>query len=245
MIVNQRNDGWEVIFQRSHALLAAELAGYWREEFRPKLWIPTLAAIVQHDDEEHYNWDKTVHLTEAGAPLDFTLSTAEIAVDKLSDKLAVMEQQDRWLALMISRHTSFLYEPFRGESKDLDHFLDDQKAKQKTWRKALNKSQEEIDQAYALVNWADQLSLILCKRQIPEGERGLEIGEGPDGQRHTINACADDTLNLNPWCYTKDRFTVVIETRRLTEPMFKDEKRFKQALDAAPVIVREWTFVKP
>src|SRR5687768_13020822 len=104
MIVNQRNDGWEVIFQRSHALLAAELAGYWREEYRPPLWIPTLAAIIQHDNQEQYDWDNTAHLTDTGAPLDFTLSTAPIPVDKLNAKLTFMEQQDRWVALMISRH---------------------------------------------------------------------------------------------------------------------------------------------
>jgi hypothetical protein len=244
MIVNQRYDGWEVIFQRAHALLAAELAGYWREEYRPSLWIPTLAAIIQHDDEEHYDWEHTTHLTVAGAPLDFTLSVAGVAVHKLRDKLAVMAQQDRWVALMISHHTSFLYEPFRGENADLDCFLDEQKTHQKQWADALGKTQHEVDRAYALVNWADQLSLILCKRQIPEGERALEIGTGADGERHKIIQCADGTLNLIPWRYTQDRFTVSLEARRLIQLSFQNEAEFKQVLDTAPVKVREWTFVK-
>ena len=29
MIVNLQSQGWEVIYHRAHALLAAQIAGYW------------------------------------------------------------------------------------------------------------------------------------------------------------------------------------------------------------------------
>ncbi|MBD3561045.1 DUF3891 family protein, partial [Planktothrix sp. FACHB-1355] len=62
MIVNQHENGWEVIYHRAHALLAAELAGQWREKDRPLRWIETIAAISHHDDLER-EWEGN-HLTE-------------------------------------------------------------------------------------------------------------------------------------------------------------------------------------
>mgnify|MGYP000754117155 CR=1 FL=1 len=52
MIVNAVEKGWEIIYHRGHALLAAELAAHWRAADRPERWIETLAAIMQHDDME-------------------------------------------------------------------------------------------------------------------------------------------------------------------------------------------------
>lgn len=54
MIVNAVAEGWEIITQRAHALLAAELVAPWKTEEHPPCWVAILAALVQHDDEENY-----------------------------------------------------------------------------------------------------------------------------------------------------------------------------------------------
>jgi hypothetical protein len=49
MTVNSMQNGWEVLYQRNHAMLAAALASAWDEDLRvhpPSLWSETLVAIA-------------------------------------------------------------------------------------------------------------------------------------------------------------------------------------------------------
>nr|WP_281261363.1 DUF3891 family protein [Chamaesiphon polymorphus] len=71
MIVNLTDNGWEIIYHRAHALLAAQIAGYWQTPDDTTRLVDTIAAIAHHDDLER-EWEGN-HLTKAGAPLDFTL----------------------------------------------------------------------------------------------------------------------------------------------------------------------------
>lgn len=59
--------------------------------------------------------------------------------------------------MLISMHTSFLNEGKRGESPELDSFLDEQLANQVKWRKELNCSKEEAEKAYAFFQWREAL----------------------------------------------------------------------------------------
>lgn len=71
MIVNPTQTDWEIIYHRAHALLAAQIAGQWCREKTPPRLYETIAAISHHDDLER-EWERQ-NLTEAGAPMDFTL----------------------------------------------------------------------------------------------------------------------------------------------------------------------------
>jgi hypothetical protein len=81
-------------------------------------------------------------------------------------------------------HMSFLSEGKRGESPELDSFLDEQLQHQQQWRKELNITKDEAATAYEFFQWCDRLSLILCNRMIPVGERTLEIATLSDGNRY-------------------------------------------------------------
>lgn len=74
MIVNLIEEGWEIIYYRAHALLAAQIAGYWCSSEDTAHLVDTVAAIAHHDDLER-EWHSN-HLTQAGAPLDFTLGSS-------------------------------------------------------------------------------------------------------------------------------------------------------------------------
>jgi Protein of unknown function (DUF3891) len=52
VIFNQHENGWEVIYHRAHALLAAQIAGNWHKKDLPQRIIETVAAISHHDDLE-------------------------------------------------------------------------------------------------------------------------------------------------------------------------------------------------
>ena len=111
MILNLVENGWEVIYHRAHALLAAQLAGQWKKSESPLRLYETIAAISHHDDLER-EWEGN-QLTEAGAPLDFTLDK-KTSLKKLRELTTNSRYRGRWVAMLISMHTSFLNEGKRG-----------------------------------------------------------------------------------------------------------------------------------
>ena len=171
MIVNSLQDGWEVIYQRSHAYLAAKLVSAWRKTDHVPRWTDLIIATAQHDDQEMF-WNDVNHLTEIGAPMDFAV--AELNTRRIQAQLVIdnAHRQGTWIALLISMHNSFLYEPMRGQDSQLDAFLDRQRDDQKRWLRRLKCTQETASKAYALMRWSDRMSLILCRRELPDRERG-------------------------------------------------------------------------
>ncbi|MCC5616075.1 DUF3891 family protein [Nostoc sp. CHAB 5836] len=245
MIVNATPNGWEVIYHRAHALLAAQLAGQWRRKDAPARLYETLAAISHHDDLEK-EWEEDI-LTEAGAPMDFTLNSntnVDAGVDKLAKVAKNALYRGRWVALLTSMHISRLHEPSRGKGSKLDKLLDEQLQNQQRWRQELGMEKEEVDAAYAFMQWCDRLSLILCQQELPADERFLEISKGPEGQRYDIMQRSDNLVVVKPWPFQDDKFTVNVEACDLSQVKFKSSAELTQALQKAPIKVLEWTFVK-
>ena len=241
MIVNATPNGWEIIYHRAHALLAAQLAGQWRRKNAPPRLYETLAAISHHDDLEK-EWEEKI-LTEAGAPMDFMLNPV-IDVEKMANLVNNARYRGRWVALLISKHMSRLNEPSRGKMPELDQFLDEQLEKQKVWRKELGIEKEDVDAAYAFMQWCDRLSLILCQQELPADERWLEISKGPDDERYDIMQRSDSLVTVKPWPFEDEKFTVNIEACDITQLKFQSSAELSQALQEAPIKVLEWTFVK-
>ena len=241
MIANLIETGWEVIYHRAHALLAAQIAGQWNKADSPAPLVETIAAISHHDDLER-EWEGD-QLTEAGAPLDFTLDK-RTAIKKLRGLTEKARYRGRWVAMLISIHTSFLNEGKRGESAELDSFLDEQHDHQKQWRQELKLTKSEVDSAYAFMQWCDQLSLILCQRALPVGERALEISIGPDGKRYDVRQRSDSHVSVEPWPFEAEQFTVNVEACYLSKVKFDSNNDLIAALQTAPIKVLAWTFAK-
>ncbi len=240
MIANLHEKGWEVIYHRAHALLAAQIAGHWHPTKLPLRWLETIAAISHHDDLEK-EWEGN-HLTEAGAPLDFTLAKTT-DLDKLQQLTHNARYRGRWVAMMISMHMSFLNESKRGESPELDNYLDEQLQHQEQWRQELNISKDEAAEAYEFFQWCDRLSLILCNRMLPVGERALEIATLPDGDRYDVIE-RSDRVTVKPWPFLEDKFTVNVEATYLEKLKFDSNEELSQALQTSPIKTLEWTFVR-
>jgi hypothetical protein len=241
MIVNQHPEGWEVIYQRAHGLLALKLACQWKKEHRPLRWEETMLAIAEHDDGQQ-NIEHTRYLTAAGAPATFKMM--EMSMEQMYRVTGMAECKGRWIALLISKHMSFIYEGRRGNSKELDAFLDQQLENQKRWAKALKVSVAEIEHAYALMQWCDQLSLVLCQRHLPAGQRKLEVSKGPDGNTHFITQREDATLAVEPWPFEEDEFVVDVEASYLSQLQFKNDNELDAALAKAEIKALQWCFRK-
>lgn len=241
MIVNLTNNGWEVIYHRAHALLAAQIAGNWKTPDDTAHLVDTIAAVAHHDDLER-EWDEKC-LTKAGAPLDFTLG-GSLSVPQLYTHVEEALYRGRWVALLVSMHRSFLNESKYGQDAELDQFLDKQTELQDSWRKSLKINKTDAEKAYAMMQCCDRLSLILCQRQLPDGERFLEISKGPTGDRHDILKRPDDTLTVKPWPFIDEKFTVRVDASYLTQMKFESNEELVISLKQAKISSIEWKFAK-
>ena len=89
-----------------------------------------LAAITQHDDEQAAWHGRGGHhgLMAAGAPTNFTQQA--FSLEQTTGVLAAARFQGRWRSLLTSLHPSCLYEGLRGQKKEIDHFMDELRARQ-------------------------------------------------------------------------------------------------------------------
>jgi hypothetical protein len=241
MIVNLTQSGWEIIYHRAHALLAAKIAGHWHRANAPERLYETLAAISHHDDLER-EWQGN-ELTEAGAPLDFTLNQ-DSSIQPLQTHIENARYRGRWVALLISKHICFLNREQQGTSPEWDDFLNQQFQQQEQWRKELGIDKDDTERVYQFMHWCDRLSLILAQQQTPAAGRSLEITSGIDGQRYDIRELPDKRLTVEPWPFEESEFTLTIEASCLTELKYPDNRTLVKALKEAPIKALEWTFAK-
>jgi Protein of unknown function (DUF3891) len=241
VIVNPTKNGWEIIYHRAHALLAAQIAGQWRRQDAPPRLYETIAAISHHDDLEK-EWEENC-LTEAGAPMDFTFEEYT-DFDRLRKHLENALYRGRWVALLNSMHQSRLNASKSSESAEAKQFLDEQIQLQKQWREELGISKDDVERAYAFMQWCDRLSLILCMQELPDDERSLEISKAHDDRRYDILQRQDKLIVVTPWCFEQKRFTVNVEATYLSQIKFNDNASLIEALRNSSRQLLEWTFVK-
>lgn len=241
MIINLVNTGWEIIYHRAHALLAAQLAGCWNSSADISHTVEIVSAISHHDDLER-EWEGD-HLSEAGAPLDFTLD-GQLCVEELRQHINNARYRSRWVALLTAMHVSYLNQGRRQESKDLDRFLDELEQQQQQWLKDMEVKPVQADRAYALMRWCDRLSLILCQRNLPDAQRSLEITPGPDEKGYTVRQRADDTITVEPWPFKPKKFSVHVDATYVNQMAFEDNQEFIEQLQTAAVQLIVWQFEK-
>jgi hypothetical protein len=243
MIVNSLNDGWEIIYQRSHASLSAILLSGWRKADRPLRFTEVILAAAQHDDQEMFFKQSQV-LNALGAPLDFLqteMDTQRIQAEAVIDNAF---RQSMWIALLISHHNSYLYESQRGDHATLDAFLDQQRENQRAWTKALKLKKAQVMAAYSLLNFADRMSLTLCRHELPDQGRFLDVGKTPDGEVIRVSERDDGTLAITPWIFEDSHFDVSAEARKLRDLHFANDEAFLTALHNAEIETLTWTFTR-
>ncbi|MDZ4763065.1 MAG: DUF3891 family protein [Chloroflexota bacterium] len=250
MITHATPTGWQIIYQRAHALLAAQIVQHWRVDQRPTRWLETLAAVLQHDDGGH-EWGGTNLLTLAGAPNDFKLGAPSL--HQPGNLIKSAREQGQYIALLHSMHVTTLYKDF--DQPDLVAFLEEQQLHQRAWRKALGMTKAEADAAYRLLYWCDSFSLILCQRQLPTDGREIEIAQGVDGTVYHARrkpetggsdprAGDESTLLVEPWCFEEDAFTVSIEATEIDGMVFASDAALMKAIQKGRIVPLTWIFEK-
>lgn len=245
MIVNHKKEGWEIIYQYAHGLLAGQFANQLRHDLRPRLWVETLTAIVEHDDNQ-LNFDEKSYLSDIGTPLDFTEEefTPSKTLEQAQRLVNGARHKSGWVALLISAHVNFLYHEMAEEYPEIKKFLEEQHELRKKLRRRYKINEEQAESYYQLLLFCDRCSLILCKEEIPSVGRILEINHTIEGKKYFIRMVDDESFTIEPWCFQADEFSVSVEINEIQQVKFKSSKEFEQALGNCPIKLKEWKFVK-
>ncbi len=237
MIVRSVRHGWRVVFHSAHALLAQSLAAELAVEEDLPFWWQTQVAIGIHDDgKEPFLPDKHVYLSDAGAPLDFTLSTME-AKDRVTDaRTQIWEavKKHRWIGLLVSLHNHVLYE-HEPASNEMRLLLDEESERRARVLAQLNVTAEQLRRSYDWMHWCDRCSLILSGNDIPAMQRHVEIVTNSQGVRYDLHADREGTLHVEPWPFRRRQIELALETRELRQLAFPDDAQLAKALRDATV----------
>jgi hypothetical protein len=233
MIVNYLEDGWNIITQRAHGLLAGQICYQWKQKLRPELWLETIVATIEHDDAFNEFETDELLLNKNGGPVNFKMRDFE--QNKIDQLLHMALTKSRYIGLLISRHIQFLYED--SEDAPVKKYCSKLKITDKAWMKETGVTEQELSEAYAILQWCDALSLLICQQMIqPEG-RKIEISKGPSGVCYQLYSPRENTLTVEPWPFESDHFEIHLESRIIPQLVFENEKVFRETLiDAVPLL---------
>ncbi|MEO0531857.1 MAG: DUF3891 family protein, partial [Planctomycetota bacterium] len=221
MIVTSVELGWEVVFQKSHGLLAGQLAARFQDSFRPHLWTETLEAILSHDDNKQ-PFENRHYVTDLGAPRDFTL-VAMSSPDRVIEarrRITENHRKHRWCGLLMSRHVEHLYEGEEEVTDEMRELLDDERDRRRKVLRQMSLKKQQLEDAYQLLRWCDRCSLILARNRIPGMGRRIEVTHGLHKQLYELWQNDDDTITVEPWPFDREGFEVEVEVRLATRLAF-------------------------
>ena len=228
MIVNYTDKGWQVITQRAHGLLAAQLCAHWAKDKQPARWVETLIATAEHDDV--YNeFESNDLLNENGGPRNFKMTGFHKADGERLIQMAATKSA--YIALLVARHIHFVHGP-DPKSKAFCQALEQQ---EKKWLTISGTTAKEVSRSYELLEFCDAFSLLLCQGLIQPEQRKIEISSGPDGEAYTMCATDNGAVCVRPWPFEITTFGVSYETRTLSQLTFKGVAQFRKALADADV----------
>lgn len=237
MIVNYTEEGWEVITQRAHGLLAAQIAMQWKFTIRTERWPELLLAIAEHDDAQ-VELERDNLLTPQGGPVNFAMKKFEQRHCTQTMDFAL--SKSCYIALLCSMHLDFVY----GKEQAAAGFLKSQKFLQKAWRKELKLTVAEAERDYRLLEWCDALSLLLCQHENQPQSRAIEVSNGPDDKSYWLIQTAPGNLAVEPWPFEEPQFELYFEIRLIPQLKFKNAEEFRAAFQGAEVSEKRWLFKK-
>jgi len=227
MIAQYNGKGWQIITQRAHGLLAAQLCARWKLTNQPDKWVETLIATAEHDDV--YNeFERNPIIDDNGAPINFKETRFDLEASNLLIDMALTKS--RFIALLINRHIRFTH----GKDPLAKKFITTLKKQERNWLKDSGIDKKEVDMAYELLEFCDAFSLLICQSLIPPEGRRIEISCGPDGTDYILFQNKEAVI-VEPWPFTVDKFEVSFETRTIGQLQFKDDEEFRLLLKTCNV----------
>jgi hypothetical protein len=240
MIVNYQENGWQIISQRAHGLLAGQICFHWKKNLRPERWIETIIATTEHDDAFNEFFNDDVLLNENGGPLNYKMRRFER--DKCEELIQLALSKSRYIALLTSRHIQFLYKATDDEKASL--FCKELMKADKKWSIEAGVSMEEVSKGYNILQWCDAFSLLICQQLIQPEDRKIEISTANGGEHYHLHSADGKKLIVEPWPFEDDIFEVRYESKLVQQLKFKNVQEFRIKLKEAPITLHTYLTAK-
>lgn len=241
MIVTYTDKGWEIITQRAHGLLAAQVAFHWRSSDRTSRWVETVLAIGEHDDAQ-IELERNDLLTELGGPFNFDMRSFDLEHCRRTLDFSI--SKSRYIALLSAMHIIFVYGKQREHNVQAAALMEEIELLIKGWRKELSITRKQAQKDYDLLEWCDAFSLLVCQHENQPEARGIEISKGPDRIEYKLFQRQPGKLTVEPWPFEEHSFEVYFESRLIPQLQFRDSKEFKEAFHKARAKEMTWVVEK-
>ncbi|MCF2506202.1 DUF3891 family protein [Dyadobacter sp. CY107] len=236
MIVNYKEDGWQIISQRAHGLLSGQVCFHWKQDFRPERWLETIIATTEHDDAFNEFFNDDLLLNENGGPVNFKMRKFD--AEKCEELLQLALSKSRYIALLTSQHIQFLYQ--KETDKQIVAYCKKLEKWDKKWRKESGLDEKEIKTAYQILEWCDAFSLLICQNLVPPEGRKIEVSRGPDDCNYELSSPEEGLLNVTPWPFDVDSFKIFFESKTMKQLKFDNVIEFREKLKDAPVTLHTY-----
>jgi hypothetical protein len=202
VIIQRRGDALVFIRQPDHAALAAELMAHWRlGNLTDHPDRDAILTATRHHDDGWEEEDDTLHVSEAGEPLDFVAVAPHVKQRIWPRAVERLAATSIHAAALVAQHALTIYATLTHDPEwrtffpRMTRLRDDLRARLPPAQGA------DLTAAYAFVRIGDQLSLVFCNgwtapmagigyRAILRGNR-LDITPDPfGGQRVPIRIAA-------------------------------------------------------
>ena len=240
MIVNHTDKGYDIITHYAHGLQTAQIGQYLKMDYRPKYWLSTLCAMIEHDDEQ-LNFENDNNVSENGIPLDFEKIDVDLddVLERCKRVMVQSRTRSQWVALIIAHHLEFLYKDLSDQNDKLGDFFVELHDLKIRFRKSYKIKAEESLKYYQLLKFCDRCSLILSKNEVPSGGRKLEINSSIDGFKYFIYN-SKGTNHIEPWPFIKDEFSIFTEVYSFEELQFNSSTELKKKIFTKSPLIREF-----
>lgn len=233
MIANYTADGWEIITQRAHALLAAQICARWKIGDQPSRWVETLIAVAEHDDIFNELEHGTL-INANGGPVDFKMNSFDLQASMSLMHMALTKSS--FIALLTAKHIEFTH----GEDPKATAFLVKLKREKRAWMKSAAVTEKELNAAYELLEFCDAFSLLICQGLVPPEGRSLEISSGPDKRAYSVVEIAGK-LVVGPWPFETRSFELNYEYRLIPQLRFSSGAAFRKIFLKTPAQQKKLT----
>jgi hypothetical protein len=172
VIVRDRGDTWQVVFQTDHADLSGDAADAWADK---EAGYDSLAIAARRHDDGWAVWEQAPLVDEQGAPVNFLAVEVRSHLAFYRAGIAAITEQDADAGLLVSMHGAGIYrqryglDPGLGLQRaaevqgEVDAFVVEQEAK--FGGKPVDRWRD-----YELLQFYDRFSLYFCMRDVEGGE---------------------------------------------------------------------------
>ena len=252
MIVRDAGESWQVVLQTDHSRLAGAFVAAWgNETFAPPAHAASLQLATGRHDEVWCTWERYPRCDlDTSKPVNFTEVWVPTHLAFYRGGIAVVLEEDRYAALLLTMHAAGIYTGRYGTEPSLtqlsaaatrteiDAFVRECEEAYAALARELRVGEQEQWANYKIMQVCDRLSLYFAMEDV---ERGAPFTIGPAPVDRAGAEVALSVTPVGPWCIRLEPspflepLRLELPRRILPKRRWADMASFREDFFAAPV----------